>query len=454
PASGLDSGGRHTQLILGDGKKFWIRALPHSGNEISKSIMSRLKLGFAEAEKLKVDAAKNPQHAARLFTAIIQPKLKDLVNQIQQSVGFYRSQVGEAQFKNVYLLGNASRVVGMKKYLEEHMGLPVHRVQTINHLRINRDVDVQVLQANLPAFGTAFGCALQGVGASDCTVDLIPQEEKLEKEYQRKKIHVFVALAILFVVTGLSGFIVRTKIEQANRVTAATAGFVRPYRRFDKSIREIEELNIDAQVKILQETAELRNRPFRGLRMLGEILADLPLAETVLEKVTLGTNGGNKEKVRSTVTQKMTDLLNQKLWITSLRADKVFWPEKVEKKSGDKRRSRGKKSGDDRVLAFKFTVFAMVVQQENASASREFIRERLQAPLEQKLKASELTLDSKVRLSPGFQESRPVLLPKEHAKQGAGPAFQKGGPFFGVELTWYMRDREPPKAETEEEKKK
>ena len=76
--------------------------------------------------------------------------------------------MGETQFKQLYLLGNASRIVGIKKFFEDRLGVAVHRVSTINHLRINRDVDVQTLQSNLPAFATAFGVALQGVGAGAC----------------------------------------------------------------------------------------------------------------------------------------------------------------------------------------------------------------------------------------------------------------------------------------------
>src|SRR5262245_2913658 len=180
PSIVVDIGATHTDLILVDGKKFWIRALPHSGNDVNKAIMERFKVSFHEAEKLKIDSAKAPQQAVKIFSAVIQPKLKDLVGEIHRSVGYYRSQAGEVKFQNLYLLGNGSRVVGIKKYLAEQLGVQVERVQTLRHFRVNREVDLKLLQNELPAFATAFGCALQGVGAGNCHVDLVPQEERVQ----------------------------------------------------------------------------------------------------------------------------------------------------------------------------------------------------------------------------------------------------------------------------------
>ncbi len=445
PAMVLDLGGSHTDLILVDGKKFWIRALPHSGNEISKAIMERLKVGFAEAEKLKADISKNPKQAAKLFAAVIQPKLKDLVNQIHQSVGFYKSQVGETQFKQLYLVGNASRVVGLKKFLEEHLRVKVNRVQTINHLRISRDVDVQLLQTNLPAFGTAFGAALQGVGAGSCKVDLIPQEEKLEKEYQRKKVHVFVAIGLLFVVTFVAGLLVRGKVDGARSAADNANTFLAPIVRADGELKKIEELQIGERVETLIRTAALRDRPFAALSMVGDILSALPVSDTVTRRATLVDEGANKQTVVNEVKEAMNRLLGEKLWVTSARIEKVMYPEDAKKKDVIQ------------VPAYKVAIFVMVTQQETETQSLNLIQQRLQTSLARRLKASGLTLDSEVRVSPEFQGGRPVLLRREHEKQGVGVAYQESGPFAGVELTLYLRAEDPPKPvveETDDKKKK
>src|SRR5262249_47930697 len=143
-------------------------------------------------------SAKMPQQAVKIFSAVIQPKLKELVGEIQRSSGYYRSQVGDVKFQQLYLMGNGSKIFGIKKYLSQQLQIPVNRVQSIKHFRVSRDADLKLLQSELPAFSTAFGCALQGVGAGTCKVDLVPQEERLQKDLRRKKKHAYIAMGVVY----------------------------------------------------------------------------------------------------------------------------------------------------------------------------------------------------------------------------------------------------------------
>ncbi|MBN1442800.1 MAG: type IV pilus assembly protein PilM, partial [Planctomycetes bacterium] len=187
----LDLGAAHTDLILVDGSRFWIRPIPHSGGDMTRAIMSRFRLAYPEAERLKLESSRAPKQAIKIFQAVIQPKLKELVGEIHRSIGFYRSQAGELNFKRLYLLGNGSKTIGIKKFLEEQLAIPVVRVQSIQHFRVNRDVDLKLLQTQLPSFASALGCALQGVGTALCEVDLVPREDKLRREIGRKRKHAF-----------------------------------------------------------------------------------------------------------------------------------------------------------------------------------------------------------------------------------------------------------------------
>ena len=82
PAILLDLGAAHTDLVLMDGERFFIRQVPYRGEDVTQTMMQRFKLGFAEAERLKQQMGKNPQQAAKIFQAVIQPKLRDLVQEI------------------------------------------------------------------------------------------------------------------------------------------------------------------------------------------------------------------------------------------------------------------------------------------------------------------------------------------------------------------------------------
>lgn len=450
----LDIGATHTDLILVDGRRFWIRALPHSGNEINKAIMERLRLGFAEAEKLKIEIARNPKQAVKLFASVIQPKLRELVNQIHQSIGFYRSQAGEVQFKQLYLLGNASKIVGIKKFLAEHLGVKVQRVQTINNLRVNRDVDLRMLQANLPAFGTAFGCALQGVGAGSCRVDLIPQEEKLQKEYERKKVHVFIAIGILFLATLISGFLVRNKVKDASRQANSNAAFLKPIKANNATIQKIRDISRDFEKETLEKVAELRNAPSRALRLLGEVLAGLELGEPHV-KWHQPTDEADKDKFLAQMRFEAAEAVGKKLWVPWLQVERIFWPEDPEKKSG----SRRKEELEGKVPAYKLTVFAVVQYRVSPQESLKLITDRLKEPLEANLRQAEgLTVTPEASVSSDFQTDLETIYHDPAQRKGRSRGREEkthdGAPFFGTELSWILRLQEPPEEKPEEDTKK
>jgi len=234
PSVILDIGAAHTDLILMDGERFWIRPLAQSGNDISKAIMTRFKLDFVEAEKLKIDATKSKQ-AAKIFQTVIQPKLQELAQEVQRSIGFYRSQAGEVKFTCLYLLGNGSKIVGIKKFFEEYLGIPVERILSISRLRVSRDVNIKLLQLELPAFGTALGCAIQAVGVGPCQVDLVPREEKLKKEVSRKKKHVFIAAGILCAAIVVAFLMIRSKTGEVDAILTSAQSQLKETQRYESN---------------------------------------------------------------------------------------------------------------------------------------------------------------------------------------------------------------------------
>ena len=96
-------------------------------------------------------------------------------------------------------------------------------------------------------------------------------------------------------------------------------------------------------------------------------------------------------------------------------------------------------------------VFAIVVQEASALEALDSMKERLQKPLERYLKASKLTLDTVVQVSTEFKPGlKHILKPTAGRNRDLDDVLDQGN-FAGVELTWYFRDREPPKV-TEEPK--
>ena len=57
----VDIGAENTDLVVIDGEKLWLRALPSAGNDITKALQKRFNIPYAEAEKLKLKSGKTKQ---------------------------------------------------------------------------------------------------------------------------------------------------------------------------------------------------------------------------------------------------------------------------------------------------------------------------------------------------------------------------------------------------------
>ncbi|MBI4584629.1 MAG: type IV pilus assembly protein PilM [Planctomycetes bacterium] len=452
PSIVLDMGAGHTDLILVDQRKFWTRTLTqqHSGNEVNKSVMDHFKLTFPEAEKFKLESSKNQKEAVKIFTTIIQPKLRDLVNEIHRSIGFYRSQAGEVQFKQVFLLGNGSKLIGIKKYFEEHLGMPVHKCQSINKVRINREVNLALLQDNLAAFGTAIGCGLQGVGLGSSKVDLVPQEEKIQKEYSRKKKHVFIAMGLLYLAVILAGLQIRGKAKSGDEAMTEARKVLTPIKDADKKIKDITKANTFLNAERLKTVADLRSKPIEGLRLIGEVLSRLPLDKSI----RMIAPEEKKDETRAKVIPEADAQLQQKLWVPWLKIERIDWPEETAGGAGGApRRDAAKK---ETVPAYKFTLFAVVPMQGNRKESVDLLTKMIEKPLSEKLAAEKFTLDKKVSVSSDFREDLGNIYleggtsDSSRARKKDEGESQEGGPFFGTMVHFYARLKDKPQEKAPE----
>jgi len=441
PSIVLDIGAAHTDLVLIDEERFWVRPLPHSGNDITNAIAQRFKLSFADAEKLKVEASKVPQQAVKIFQAVIQPKLRELVGEIHRSIGYYRSQAGEVAFKNLYLLGNGAKIVGIKKFLEEQLGVRVHRVQSINHFRINRDVNLKLLQANLPAFGAALGCAVQALGAGACEVDLVPREEKLRKELARKQKHVFIAAGILAVLMILAWFLINRQIGEVEGQIAEAERKQKTLSQWSAKIAEVEKGSgndaedggltaVVAKQTFLTGIARSRALPLLGLRAFHDVLGSFRNREiveiTVPEEDTTRVESARQEFVEGR--------LLEALWVPHLSIQATTFPEPSERAG-----SRAT-AAPNAVPAYRFTAYVVIKKRpEGDVASYQHIRSRFAEPLRD---AHQLLgfIDPSVTVEQGA-EIPAIFYPEGRSASAAAP--QEGGPYYGALVTWLVYKEKP-----------
>ncbi len=443
PSILLDIGASHTDLIFNEGNRFFTRAIPHSGNEITKAIQERFNLGFSDAEKLKLATAREPQKAVKIFQAVIQPKLKELVGEIHRSVGFYRSQHGEVNFSKLYLLGNGSKIIGLPRFLRESLNLQVEKVQNISHYRVSREMNLKLLQSNLPAFSTALGCGMHVLGNAACNVDLVPAEDKIARVVQRKKKHVFIAAAIVLLAMLVSNFLASSKIRSFDTIEAVASELV---DELDEGKEEKAKSlsSTDKYEKLVSEMkgiVGLRARVLKALRALDSVLVTFPNSASPSLTVPL------KEGAPA-LGENMEELLANRLWIPWARFERL----------DDSTAAASRKNENlPTEPTYQFKVGVVVKGKDSSSASMAFVTEKFQKPLEAALKSEGLDLKpagkggALVQIAPEINDNLAEIFYSPSGKSAGLDEGQEGRPFHSVEVSWILVTKPEPPAVVDSE---
>ncbi len=194
----LDIGADNSNLVITDGKKIiWQRAIPLGGSHFTRALTKELKLTFAKAEHVKRNAIKSPD-LKKILTAL-RPVLNDFVNEVQRSLTFFTNTHRDATVAYMVGLGNAFRLPGLQKFLQEKLGLEVRKLQTLNRVEGEEVTKAPTFTENVMSFAVAYGLALQGLKLSKIETNLLPQEIHRERVIREKKPWVAATAAILLI---------------------------------------------------------------------------------------------------------------------------------------------------------------------------------------------------------------------------------------------------------------
>jgi type IV pilus assembly protein PilM len=199
-----DVGADKTDLVVSDGTRMWTRTVQIGGNNFTEALVRAFKLSFVKAEKLKRTAASS-KYARQIFQAM-RPVFSDLVQEIQRSIGFYTSLHRETRFKKLIGLGNGFRLPGLQKFLEQNLNVPVARIDSYNKITASATINTPAFTENVLSFAVAYGLALQGLGLTVITTNLLPQEVSRGRSWERKKPWFAAAAACLLAAIGLYGY--------------------------------------------------------------------------------------------------------------------------------------------------------------------------------------------------------------------------------------------------------
>ncbi len=200
----LDIGAENTDLIIATPETFWTRTVPIGGNSFSEALVKSFKLSFTKAENLKRNADTS-KYARQIFQAM-RPIFADLVQELQRSIGFYSSTHRDTKVEKVVCVGNAFKLPGLQKYLQQNLGLPVERPESWKKAVLTGVANEGEFREQLLSFGVAYGLALQGLELSKATSNLLPTEIAKQAVWRKKRPAFAAAAACLVLAGGLIWF--------------------------------------------------------------------------------------------------------------------------------------------------------------------------------------------------------------------------------------------------------
>lgn len=198
----LDMGADSTTLMLTNGKRIWIRNVSLGGSHFTRALTKEMKLPFAKAEHLKINAIKSPDPKA--VFQVLKPVFSEYVNEIQKSIGFFSSVNRNANISRVIGLGNGFKLAGLQKFLEQSLNYEVKKLETFEGLVGNAVLNAPLFKDNILTFAVPYGMALQLLERTSIQTSLLPPEITRDRVIRSKKPWAVVAAACLLIGLTLS----------------------------------------------------------------------------------------------------------------------------------------------------------------------------------------------------------------------------------------------------------
>lgn len=226
----VDLGAATTDIVIERDNQFrFTRSLNIGGNAITSAIAEGFNMSFLDAEKLKRERGfaptGDPQRDGK-GGEVIGNVLGRLVNEINRSFAYFRSQTGGATVNRVIVTGGGACLRNIIPYLQRQLGIEVKIAQPLAGLAIAPAAQ----QANDHPEQSAvlLGLALRCVDSVPLEINLIPPrilETARRREQTFYWVLSFVTLGLIMAsiipISAAKDDQVRKRIERLERVVAA-----------------------------------------------------------------------------------------------------------------------------------------------------------------------------------------------------------------------------------------
>jgi len=199
----LDAGARGIDFVVLNKRQIYFRTIQIAGREITRVLENKFRVPYEKAEELKKNIVKSPQ--ADKIMAVIEPTLRQVGAEVQRTIGFYKARARGQRIQQCYLLGHTFRLPRMAEYLQTQLReAPFALVEGLQKVKLDPDINIDVWNNEFPTMAVAIGLAIQGIGASELKLNLLPQPKQAEMESRRQKAWMAAAAAVILATLGFS----------------------------------------------------------------------------------------------------------------------------------------------------------------------------------------------------------------------------------------------------------
>lgn len=248
----LDIGADTSNLVITDGDRvIWQRPIPIGGNRFTRDLTREMKLTFAKAEHVKRNASKSAD--LRKILLALRPGLNEFVNEVQRSLGYFTNTHRNTKISYMVGLGNAFRLPGLQKFLQEKLQLDVRKLSQMKRLEGDDVTGQPQFKENILSFAVAYGLALQGLNKTRLQTNLLPEEIRVERLVRAKKPWaVATAAALLLAIAGYAfsqgvqysvysqenNTALKTAMAEADKAKKNADGIIQEYGEYERKIEE------------------------------------------------------------------------------------------------------------------------------------------------------------------------------------------------------------------------
>jgi type IV pilus assembly protein PilM len=290
PTVVIDVGAQSTNLLILDGQRFWLRNLPIAGNSFTAMLAKRLNIPRAEAEKLKYTVAES-RHRRRLLE-VLRPVMRDLVAEIQRSVGYYKSLSQAVKFEEVLVTGEGYKLFGLDRFLAEQLQYQITPIHEIKNISYQGDpARLKELQQSLPSLGVAIGLGLQGLNRAEAMINLLPENFIIQRELQSKRFSGLIAAGLICAIVGCLYLRDKQSLQKYSEFEDIGQATLERVIALDKELTEAKTGKVAQRAELFQNFGQ--NREFYS-RLVGSIAAVIP-REAQIDSFTFSATSRSPE---------------------------------------------------------------------------------------------------------------------------------------------------------------